>query len=48
MDKKLTLKMKELTKVARQKGKVLSVSEAFKMHPISEEAHKGKIEYWQK
>ena len=48
MEKELTLKMKELTKLARQKGKVLPVSEAFKMHPVKEESHKGKIEYWQK
>jgi hypothetical protein len=24
----------------------LPVSEAFKNHPVSEESHKGKIEYW--
>ena len=48
MDRKLTLKMKELTKIARQKGKVLPVSEAFRIHPVSEESHKGKIEYWKK
>jgi len=48
MDKELTLRMKELTRVARQQNKVLPVATAFETHPVEEEEHKGKIEYWEK
>jgi predicted RND superfamily exporter protein len=37
-------KMKELTKQAKEQNKVISVSEAFKMYPVEEEAHKGNLE----
>lgn len=47
MDKESILKMKELIEMGRQNGKVLPVSEAFKIHPPEDEAHQGKIEYWE-
>lgn len=47
MEKESLLKMKELVQLGRQKGKVLPVSEAFKLHPVEEEAHEGKKEYWE-
>ena len=31
---------------AREMGRVLHVSEAFKKYPVGEEAHKGSIIYW--
>ena len=46
MDRELVFKMKELTRLAKEKGKILHVSEAFKVYPAEEEAHKGKAEYW--
>ena len=46
MDKELTSKMKGLTLTARQKNKILPVSEAFETYPVEDEEHKGKIEYW--
>ena len=39
-------KMKELTKIAKEKGLIIPLSEAFRMFPVEEEIHKGKIEYW--
>jgi hypothetical protein len=47
MDKESILKMKELIQLGREKGRVLPVSEAFKMYPVEEEAHKGMVEYWE-
>jgi len=38
-------KMKELTKQARDENRIISKSEAFKMYPVKEEAHKGKLEF---
>ena len=46
MDKILVQQMKELVEKGKKKGKVLPVEEAFKMFPVEEEAHKGKIDYW--
>ena len=48
MTDKLIQEMKELIKLGREKGRVMSVSEAFRMYPVEEEAHKGKLEYWTK
>jgi hypothetical protein len=44
----LVLQMKELIKFGRERGRVLPVSEAFKMYPVEEEAHKGELDYWLK
>ena len=46
MDEKLVAKMKELVKLAENDGSVLPVSEAFKLYPVSEEIHKGQLDYW--
>ena len=46
MDKSLTQKMRKLTAKGKASGKVLPVSEAFKLFPVDNEAHNGKIEYW--
>jgi predicted secreted protein len=46
MNKEMTIRMKELIKKAREQGKVLPVSEAFKMYPVEDEAHKGELNYW--
>ncbi len=48
MDSAAIQKMKTLSAKAAECGKILPVSEAFKMHPVDEEVHKGKIEYWTK
>jgi len=48
MDKKMTSKMRELAQLAKEKNRVLPVTEAFKLYPVEEEEHKGKLEYWQK
>jgi len=45
MTKASVSKMKELTKKAEDQNKILSVSEAFRMYPVEEEKHKGKLEY---
>jgi hypothetical protein len=37
---------KEIIERGRENGRVLNVSEAFKMYPAEKEEHKGKIEYW--
>ena len=42
----LIQEMKELIKRGRENGKILPLSEAFRMYPVEEEVHKGRIEYW--
>ena len=37
---------KELVAIGRKQGKVLPVSEAFRLHPVEDEVHQGKAEYW--
>ena len=44
--KELVDEMREAIKTGKERGKVLHVSEAFKMYPVEEEDHKGKIDYW--
>ena len=46
MEKSQILKMKELTQIARQKDKVLPAADAFKLYPVADETHQGKMEYW--
>jgi hypothetical protein len=46
IDKKQVSEMRKLTEIARSRGKILPVSEAFRLFPVEEEAHKGKQEYW--
>ena len=44
MDEKIDFK--KIVTIARQQGKVLPVTEAFKRYPVEDEDHKGKLEYW--
>ncbi|MDR0221203.1 MAG: hypothetical protein LBI54_07370 [Lachnospiraceae bacterium] len=46
MEKEIVFEMKELTELGRKRGKVLPVSQAFELHPVEDEAHEGKLEYW--
>ena len=46
MTNELILEARELIVLGEKSGRVLSVSEAFKMYPVEEEFHKGKIENW--
>ena len=46
IDKNQREEMKKLIAFARMKNKVLPLEKAFEMHPVEEEAHEGKIEYW--
>ena len=46
MDDYLVSKNRELIKKGKSKNRVLPVSEAFKMYPVEDEVHEGKIEYW--
>jgi len=46
VDELLVSQMKELVKKGQSQNKVLPVSEAFKMYPVEDEVHEGKIEYW--
>ena len=48
MEKELTTEMKKLAEIGKKQGKVLPVSEAFKVYPVEEEVHKGKIDFWNK
>ncbi|MCL2638512.1 MAG: hypothetical protein FWD48_09100 [Oscillospiraceae bacterium] len=48
MTEKLIKEMKELNKIAREKGRILTIDEAFELYPVEEEVHKGKLEYWTK
>jgi hypothetical protein len=43
MDEKLVSRMKELTKLSKENGNIVPVSEAFKKFPVEEEVHKGDI-----
>ena len=43
---KKTSRSKATIARAREMGRVLHVSEAFKAYPVEEEAHKGSISYW--
>jgi hypothetical protein len=40
------MQMKELVKIARERGKITDISEAFKKYPVEDEAHKGELSYW--
>jgi len=42
----INIKFREAVKKGMENGKVLHFSEAFKMFPVEEEEHQGKIEYW--
>jgi hypothetical protein len=46
--KKIVDEMKELVELGKERGKVLPVSEAFVLHPVEDEVHEGKLEYWSK
>ena len=39
-------RIKKIVARGRENGRVLHISEAFKMYPVEEEDHKGKLEYW--
>ncbi|MDR2570269.1 MAG: type II toxin-antitoxin system RelB/DinJ family antitoxin [Oscillospiraceae bacterium] len=36
----------DLISRGRESGRVLNVGEAFRMYPVTEEDHEGKLEYW--
>ena len=36
----------ELISRGRELGRVLNVAEAFSKHPVQDEVHEGKLEYW--
>ena len=46
MNEESVIKMKEIVKEGYKKNKVLHVSEAYRLYPVEEEPHEGKIEYW--
>jgi hypothetical protein len=48
MENQIVAEMKELAELGKERGKVLPVSEAFVLHPVEDEAHEGKLEYWGK
>jgi hypothetical protein len=48
MEKKIVDEMKELVELGKEMGKVLPISEAFVLHPVEDEVHEGKLEYWNK
>jgi len=42
----LARKAKGIAEIGRKAGRVLPGDKAFEMHPVEEEDHKGRIEYW--
>ena len=46
MNSALIKKAKEAIELGRKNGRVLDVSEAFKLYPVEEEVHEGKLEYF--
>ena len=44
ISKASALKAKEAVKHARKNGRVMNLSQAFEMYPVSDEWHEGKIE----
>ena len=42
----INIKFREAVKKGKENGKALHYSEAFKLFPVEEEDHQGKIEYW--
>ena len=46
MTNELKKEMKELVTEARKNNTILPVSEAFKLFPVEDEVHEGKLEYW--
>jgi len=47
MRERILEKSKKAVELARKNGRILDVSEAFKLYPPENEWHKGKLEIWE-